>query len=329
MTEHDMFDVARKAWQETLAAPAIDASLRWREAGADSLTSLHLLLRLEKALGRKLSFDLVDPEMTVADLARGLAATVARCPGRPARTGFLLPGVFGDEPLLANLRRALADCLRFELVELPELEHPAGVLADMAASGDHAAREIARRQPHGDIVLAGYSFGGGVAFEATRCLVAAGRTVSHLIILDTLFELHDAEPRRITVRSLVGRAAMTLAVRDELRPLILALITRFLPDEVVATRRRLLGRFRRRAIAGWRPAPTRASVVLAASDDLTAAAHGKWRGLCPDLHTIRLPCRHLDVLGPAAMAIMAPALKRAIAPLTPDPAAPPANAAHR
>ena len=72
----DVADVVRNAWVTTLPGP-FDPTLTWEEAGGDSLASLQLLLVLEKALCRKLSFDAIAPDMTVADMARSLSAPPA------------------------------------------------------------------------------------------------------------------------------------------------------------------------------------------------------------------------------------------------------------
>src|SRR5439155_1645301 len=92
---------------------------------------------------------------------------------------FLIPPIFGDEPNLADFRRSLSEHVWLQTLELPDLGCPASLLSDMVTTGHFVATEIARRLPQGDILLAGYSFGGCVAIEAAALLVAQGRQLPY------------------------------------------------------------------------------------------------------------------------------------------------------
>ena len=63
-----MLDLVRVAWLETIPGP-FDPKQSWGATGADSLATLQLLLRLEKASGRKLAFDLLHYDITATDIA--------------------------------------------------------------------------------------------------------------------------------------------------------------------------------------------------------------------------------------------------------------------
>ncbi len=323
-----LFETVGKAWSET-AGVAFDPQQSWQDAGADSMTSLHLLLALEQALQRRLSFDLIDPEMTGYGLARSLqrleeAARLERVAHRaqdPSTGGqaaaaactaeaapqpppvFLLPGIHGDEPRLAEFRRAFGGRLRFELVELPPLDDPAVLLADIAASGRHAAREIERRRPNGPLLLAGYSFGGAVAFEAARHLHGAGREIAWLAILDTRFV--GAPWRRAWWRfdlQLIRSAAGI----DPARQALLAAVRRLSPARSIRVRQLLLDELRLKAMRRWQPAALDVPALIAASTQADAATVERWQRLCPDGTLLRLPTGHLELFRP-------PSLERLIA----------------
>src|SRR5947208_3102748 len=63
---------AKRAWTETRPRASYGRTIGWADAGADSLDTLHLTLRLEAYLDRKVAFGPIAPGMTVSSLARRL-----------------------------------------------------------------------------------------------------------------------------------------------------------------------------------------------------------------------------------------------------------------
>jgi thioesterase domain-containing protein len=103
----------------------------------------------------------------------------------PRPTIFLCPGLDGDEPRLAGFRAELSDRIRFVLIEYPDWP-------EMVATGqsfdwivEAAAASIVGIQGSGAVRIAGYSFGGDVGFAVASRLIAMGREVAFLGILDT------------------------------------------------------------------------------------------------------------------------------------------------
>jgi hypothetical protein len=103
-----------------------DEALTWRDAGVDSLKTLHFLLRLEQVLGRPVSFDLITRDMTLGDLSSALSVPSGRktATNTGVATVFLVPGVAGDEANLAEFRRSLAGKVHFETLTLLETPPP-------------------------------------------------------------------------------------------------------------------------------------------------------------------------------------------------------------
>jgi thioesterase domain-containing protein/acyl carrier protein len=312
----ELLALVRRAWVETLARRA-DPDLTLEANGADSLTTVLLLLRLEQVLGRKLSFDLFQPDATIRSLARSLASSR---PAAPMPTLFMLPGLYGDDPRLARLRRRLADKIRVEMLEPPGLDAPGSLLRDLAATAAIVAREIQRRQPSGDIRLAGFSFGASVAFAAAHHLIASGRTVAMLYLIDglldpdmDLLDLPDNFTPRPWPLPLLKRGAIKLAATDRMRWLMLRQVRRFAPPRhQITVRKMMLRHLGNEAIRAWRPTPLALDVNIAVSERYAGRTVPRWRDLADEISVLVLPGRHLDSFEPPAIDVLAKALRQAV-----------------
>lgn len=338
MNEDTLYRAVRDAWATTLPEDDPDADLSWGETGADSLATLHLVLRLERRLGRRIAFDLVTPDVTAAGLAARLAARDGAPAGGEDDAIFLVPGVFGDEPILAAFRASFGAALRFETLALPDLSDPAATLSDLPATGRFLADEIGRRRPSGVIRIAGYSFGASGAYEAAVALAAAGRTVAFVGLLDPWHPTERTATATAGIAVQVGRRAAHLrslfrrgdeSLAAYLHWSLFALLVhggapdaarRFLRALGGATgaratlraRRYLLHRLRREALGQWRPRPLQAPVLLALSQfSVNRGASERWAALCPALEIVRLPGGHRDLFAPAAAARLTPAFAKA------------------
>ena len=74
---------------------SLDLGLTWREVGGDSLGLMRLSLALERSLGRKLTFDQLDPDMTATQLARILVQQTIAVPESNTARVHLIPGILG------------------------------------------------------------------------------------------------------------------------------------------------------------------------------------------------------------------------------------------
>jgi len=307
-------ELVRRAWRETLDASPGDAS--WEEAGGDSLATLHLVYRLEQLLGRGLALDLIQPEMTLATMAAAVdRGTVAADDGLPCV--FLVPGVNGDESGLVRFRRALAGDMRFELVEPLRLETPARLLTDVAAAGRIAAAEIARRAPVGPLLVAGYSFGGGVALEAAAALIAAGRTVALVAVLDTAFGDAVLGPPRLEWRRRWRRrlrdVATSVVAHDGLRRLVIRLAERIAPGRALALRQLLMRWLRTRARLRWRPSPVEAPFWVVLSDEFAPRTEAAWGRHFPHVTIVRIRATHLSLIRGEGLPVLTRAFADAVA----------------
>ncbi len=308
--------LVQKAWLQALDTERCDFTKSWEEAGGDSLATLHLMLRIEKAFGCKLTFDMLRPEMHVGDLV-GLLRQQPVTPTDGLPLVHLVPGLFGDEPRLAILRQALAGRISFNVVALPDVSQAATILGDTSRTAAPVARAVQERQPTGPIMLAGFSFGGCVAFETARELIAAGREVAFLGLLDPPFG-RVAEGTRRTLRQRLGPTTIRYAVGrwasswDAGRRAALSLIRRFGLSAQIAAERFIYLVFREHAADRWSPSSLDVNTWLAVSAELAPRTLSIWRRLCVRLRVVQLPGAHLDIFHAPAADLLLPAFEGAI-----------------
>jgi thioesterase domain-containing protein/acyl-CoA synthetase (AMP-forming)/AMP-acid ligase II len=145
---------------------------------------------------------------------------------------FLLPGSLGYGPSLTALTASMRKVTRIAPIRYPDLGMILGgqnSVADMAAA---AVEQISRVQPLGHVRLLGHSLGGAVAFEVAARLLAAGRSVKFMGVLDTSLmgerssywetvtrTVHRIRTNRVTASRMAcrGLAKATVAIGCEAR----------------------------------------------------------------------------------------------------------------
>jgi hypothetical protein len=168
-----------EVWSKLVPGTPFQEQLTWSEAGVDSLKSLHFLLHLEALLERPLSFDLFARELTLGEVIRRVAEVSASDEDAlpEGRTIFLSPGIFGDEPILADFRHSLRSRLNCRLLDLPQLDQSPAVLSDIRATAALSVKYIEAQQPDGPVIIGGYSYGALVAYQTAVDLLERGRTI--------------------------------------------------------------------------------------------------------------------------------------------------------
>jgi len=183
-------------WEELLPVRPIGIRDNFFELGGHSLLALQLLSRCESLVGRRVPLTALLPEATIDFLSRSLRedGTSARWSHlAPIRTGkgekvlFCVHPAGGSALCYLELARALGPDLAVTGVQGADPlsdEDPCEDARVMAARYVAALREA---QPQGPYRLAGYSFGGLIAFEMGQQLRAAGHEVDMVALLDTGF----------------------------------------------------------------------------------------------------------------------------------------------
>ena len=306
-----ILDAIRASWP-TLEE-RFDAEQRLIDTGADSLRVMQFVLRLEDALGRKVAYDLLSPEITPRALAASLEQDRVLPGDRPLV--FFLSGLGGDNyVMLSHLRASLADEIAFAHVDPPGLGESPALLCNMGSTGAWIAARISAMQPDGELRLAGYSMGGFQAFEAARHLVASGRKVAFLCLFDPIpgrtiwrivrdavrgpSQLSPEPPKR---RSRFERAYGLSFYQRRMVDLSLwfgayrlaGRVARAGASADVGAQISVLLRMRTRAARRWRPKPLDIEALLVLTEDgARFGAERLWRKWIHRLSVVAVPGSH-------------------------------------
>ncbi|MDQ3101822.1 MAG: thioesterase domain-containing protein, partial [Bacteroidota bacterium] len=158
--------------------------------GGHSLVGLQLLGQVEEKFGRSLSLKYLFQAPTIAAFAKvlekeGSAVELTNLsPIQPEGNKIPFFCVHGDEANYFIPRYLGTDQPFYGFFHQGEDGSPMRytTVHDIA---EHFINEMLFVRPHGPYLLAGYSFGGLVAFEMAQQLTAAGHDVPLLVMLDT------------------------------------------------------------------------------------------------------------------------------------------------
>ena len=197
-------------WERVLDVPAVGLTDSFFDLGGTSLLALRMLADLRHDTGLEVPPSSLFDAPTVSGFAellrRRAAAPLALIVSLRAGRGrplFIVHGLAGDILELRALSFQLPGArpiLGFRARGLDSREPPDVTVEEMAS---RYVAELRAHQSEGPYALAGYSFGGLVAFEMARKLRAAGQAVELLALIDT--DLHSdclSLPRRVAFRGL-------------------------------------------------------------------------------------------------------------------------------
>ena len=187
-----METLVANTFKDVLGLDHVEHDVSFFAIGGTSLSAFRLVDRLGKACGRPVSVSTVFAHPTISALAAALVPDEAIARPRSIlelRRGgskpplYFPPGVLGEIVVSDAFREELsADQPLYALIDPPGDGARAASIEAMAA---RFCADIIAFQPTGPICLAGYSFGGLVAYEMARQFTAAGRDIKALAILDT------------------------------------------------------------------------------------------------------------------------------------------------
>jgi amino acid adenylation domain-containing protein len=188
-------ETIRAIWARVLGHSEFDAADDFFDVGGDSLLATWVVAELGQALGRPVELSLFLDSSTVADLADALGSTapaaaqrprssqiVTLRPGPSARSLYLVHPLGGELIGYRELARASRAPVRLLGVGWTGEPPPFGCeLGDIASTHVEQVRAV---HPDGPYLLAGWSFGGVLAYEMAQQLSAAGAAVEFLGLLD-------------------------------------------------------------------------------------------------------------------------------------------------
>jgi amino acid adenylation domain-containing protein len=276
-------------WRQTLQISNFGIHDNLFELGGHSLLAVRIVGRLRTELQRQCNLSVLFRNPTIASLAVALSRAEpltgsTLVPLQVAGEGpeiFCLCGIMIYRELAEQLAPRVPVCGVFVPQEMAFL---AEGMSDGASTPDvpELAREylnaIRSRQPKGPYRLAGFSFGGVLAYEVAQQLRAAGESVSFLAILDS---------------DVPGREKGGM-FRNMVRGTRQMLQTRFAPDSMSVQRdvRRYTETMRR---YNARPYPGEAIFVRSAEKPTHDPGYG-WETLISNLQTLQIHDSHPGIL---------------------------------
>ena len=174
-------------WAEVLGVSSVSRDDDVFAAGADSLSCVRMLGRA-KAEGLRLDLKTVVENPTPASLARALqGAAPARVSGTPRPIMYVFPGLPGTVAHVGLIRlcAACSDVLDMRIVEYPDWRTICGRGMDFHDIVSELSRPIAERPDGEEILVAGYSLGGAVAFAVALRMAGLGRRIGFVGIIDS------------------------------------------------------------------------------------------------------------------------------------------------
>jgi thioesterase domain-containing protein len=189
-----------RIWQDVLNLPQVGVHDSFFALGGHSLSAVMAKFRIEEELQKKVPLATLFRATTVAQLAAELTKPETACDRSLVslqETGHL-PPLFLVHPTAGNalcyleLVRELGGeqpVYGLQSIGLDGQQPPRNSIVDMASA---YASELVERQPDGPFVLGGWSMGGIVALEMAQQLVAQGREVPLLVVIDApLLDAND------------------------------------------------------------------------------------------------------------------------------------------
>ncbi|HEX4192866.1 MAG TPA: alpha/beta fold hydrolase, partial [Stellaceae bacterium] len=185
------FDLAA-IWKTVLGIPSLGIQDNFFDLGGHSLLASILVARIQTELGYQLPLATLFRSPTIASLARSMQSEggpafshLVRLRAGTGRPVFIVHGIFGNVLQLKELAELLSTTRPIYAIQArgaDPRQEPHSRIADMVAAYVKAVRSV---QATGPYALAGYSFGGLIAFEMARALRAQGEAVELLAVLET------------------------------------------------------------------------------------------------------------------------------------------------
>jgi acetoacetyl-CoA synthetase len=338
-----LLETVIRAWERALGVSPLGAEDSFFDLGGESIAALRICAELQPAVGREIPVTLLVKAPTIAAMTAALETPgvclsyqplwlLRRQEGPPPL--YIVPGFGGSAMELVALARELRVNRSVYAIQARGYEpgdEPHRSVEEMAREYLQRVREL---QPHGPYLLAGYSFGGLVAYEMARLLAQAGEPVEQLVLLDTavhercwpaaawlefIWRRASCHARRALtlapwrwgglVRHL-WRAAMRRVKRTWRAGVLEDIAGAGLPEAVRRVRRAALG-----AMAAYRPQRCELPVALIRSP-LARSRDGDprliWRSLVSQLQMHDVPGDHLMMLRPPHLQALAQQLSRAV-----------------
>ncbi len=190
-------EILANIWSELLSIPKISVHDDFFELGGHSLIAVSMMAKIEQRIGRKVPLASLLKNSTVRQLAQLLDQKA-----EGLFEGSLVPiKTTGSKPPLYLIHGGGLHVLMFQtLAANMDVEQPIYALQAKGLNGEgeplsriedmaaHYIEEIQQLNPNQPYALAGYSFGGLIAFEMAKQLKTANKEVLMLSVFDTVIK---------------------------------------------------------------------------------------------------------------------------------------------
>lgn len=225
----DVEKIVADIWTDVLGVEQVGIYDDFFELGGHSLTAVRMMSQLEKETGRRLPLAILFEHSTVESLSYALKmdakfitwnSLVPLKPGGNKTTLYIVHGGGLNVLLFNTLARNMhpdQPVYALQAKGLNGIDEPLNRMEDIAA---HYIDEIVNHNPEGPYALAGYSFGGIIAFEMAKQMQTMGKEVRILALFDTYAETtekFDSKLKKLykKVRFLVMQILFTFVLLAE------------------------------------------------------------------------------------------------------------------
>jgi len=180
-------------WSVVLGIKELSVNADFFELGGQSLLAVKVMIAIEKATGKRLPLATLFENATVTKLAKKIQSDQeeqwdALVPIKTSGTKppvYLIHGgglnVLFYKPIIKYLDQE-QPIYGFQALGLSKSHEPLHTLEEISKA---YISDLLKNNPEGPFYLAGYSFGGLIAFEMSKQLVAMGKKVNFVGIVDT------------------------------------------------------------------------------------------------------------------------------------------------
>jgi len=294
--EISRFEILRAIWERVLGHEEFELEDDFFEIGGDSLLATWVVTEIGNSVGREFDLSMLLEDSTIPGIARTLeelelrpiqvrqpSQLITLRPNSSKRLLFLVHPLGGEPVPYRALARSIKSPVRVVgLCWRPTEAHGKRQtsLEEMAAIHLMQMRAI---QPEGPYLIAGWSFGGVLAYEIAQQLITNGATVEFLGLIDANPVRDSISGRLASDASLLGKFTEALTEIDrklaagetdlQVDDNLYGLLGHSITESVTAKHLRQIMEVTKdnlAAVANYRPAPYTGSIDLFQPEDSPA-----------------------------------------------------------